>query len=105
MTHFSPIGPHSQWVNQNYMQRQFIIHKSTAVIGQFDSGSSLEDIQVNLQMKSLHAQCLISIVQLFHENGQQSVITGLNKAKVLALLDRTLPTRHLDPFLASIKTC
>ena len=88
------------------MQRQFLSHKSTAVIGQFDSGSALEDIQVKLQMKSLQAQCLISIVKFFMtEKGQQSVITGWNKAKVLALLDRTLLTCHLDPFLASIRTC
>ena len=69
------------------MQNQFITHKSTGVLGQFDSGSVLEDIQVNLQMNSL-----------------QSIITGLNKAKFLAPLDRTLLTYHLDPFFASIKT-
>jgi len=39
------------------------------------------------------------------EKCQQSVITGWNKAKILALLDRTLLTCHLDPFSASIETC
>jgi len=35
------------------MQKQFISYKHTGVIGQFDSGSALKDIQGNLQMKSI----------------------------------------------------
>ena len=83
MTHLSAIGPHSQWVNQNYMQKQFITCKSTAAIGQFDSGSALEGIQLNLQ-----TLCFMSIAQFFAwlKMVSKSVIIGLNK--ILALLDR-----------------
>lgn len=84
------------------IRKRFITYYSTAVKRQLDSGTALEDIEVNLRLtaiKPLHAQWLVGMYNFFTtERGQQIINAGWKKAGILRLLDGTTELPPTDPF-------
>jgi len=89
------------------IRKRFITYYSTAVKRQLDSGTALEDIEVNLRLtaiKPLHAQWLVGMYNFFTtERGQQIINAGWKKAGILGLLDGATELPPTDPFASFYK--
>ena len=92
MTHiFQPPDLAVNGSSKNYMKNQFITYYSTAVKQQLDSGTDLQDIEVDFKLttiKPLHAQWLVNMYNFFtSEKGKQIILKGWKKAGVTGVMD------------------
>lgn len=68
------------------MKKQFITYYSSAVRQQLESGTNLEDIEVDLRlptMKPLHAEWLVNVFNFITSDKGKEVAKGWKKAGVV----------------------
>lgn len=103
MTHFfQPLDLTVNGSGKQFMRKQFVTYYSEAIRKQVDSGTNLEDVEVDFRLsviKPLHAQWLVNLYNfLSSERGRQVIYNGWMKAGILGLLDGTTVLPPEDPF-------
>ena len=103
MTHFfQPLDLTVNGSGKQLMKKEFITYYSDAVKQQLESGTKLEDVEVDFRLsvlKPLHAQWLVNMYNFFStERGRLVISKGWKKAEISGLLDSTTVLPPEDPF-------
>ena len=103
MTHFfQPLDLTVNGSGKKLMKKEFITYYSDAIKRMMDSGTALEDMEVDLRLsviKPLHAQWLVNTYNYFSsEKGRRVIARGWKKAGIAGLLDGTTVLPPDDPF-------
>ena len=84
MTHFfQPLDLTVNGSEKQFMKKEFVTYYSDAVKQQLESGTKLEDVEVDFHLsviKPLHAQWLVNLYNFFStERGRQVICKGWKK--------------------------
>ncbi|KAM7442669.1 hypothetical protein ABFA07_008446 [Porites harrisoni] len=90
------------WVAKKFCKEKFTTWYSQEVQRQLDSGTSFEDIEVDLRMsviKPLHAGWLVALYDyLTGAEGRRSIFKRWEKAGVKEIVNSDKPLPPVDPF-------
>ena len=103
MTHFfQPLDLTVNRCAKQRMKMEFITYYSSAVKQQLDSGTDLEDVEVDFRLsvlKPMHAQWLVNLYNFFTtKQGAVMIMKGWKKSEILGLLDGSTTLPPEDPF-------
>lgn len=103
MTHFfQPLDLTDNGQAKKFCKEKFTTWYSQEVQRQLDSGTSFEDIAVDLRMsviKPLHAGWLVALYDyLTGAEGRRSIFKGWEKAGVKEIVNSDKPLPPVDPF-------
>ena len=83
----------SEWFLKAVHEKESVIYYSDAVKQQLESGTNLEDVEVDFCLsviKQLYAEWLVNLYNFFStERGRHVICKGWKKAGILGLLDGT----------------
>ena len=103
MTHFfQPLDLTVNRCAKERMKNEFVVYYSEAVKQQLDSGTQLEDVEVDFRisvLKPMHAQWLVTLYNFFTSpDGSKVIFNGWKKSEIAGLLDGTTILPPEDPF-------
>ena len=103
MTHFfQPLDLTVNRCAKQRMKMELITYYSSAVKQQLDSGTDLEDVEVDFRLpvlKPMHVQWLVNLYNFFTtKQGAVMIMKGWKKSEILGLLDGSTTLPPEDPF-------